>query len=124
VIEKCIEANIRPFFGPIKVAKLETRHFERYREIRTETVSDATVDRDFTYLKSALLLEYKKTPRRVIKVPHMPKSGEDNVRLGFLEFDGYERVLTELPMSLKCLFVMAYNIGNRRHPPRTQMASS
>jgi integrase len=114
VIEKCIEANIRHFFGPIKVVKLETRHFERYREMRTETVSNATVDHDFTYLKSALLLEYQKTPSRVIRVPHIPKSGEDNVRLGFLEFDGYERVLAELSMSLKCLFVMAYHIGNRR----------
>jgi len=114
VIEKCIEANVRPFFGAVKVAKLETRHFERYREMRTETVSNATVDHDFTYLKSALLLEYKKTPSRVIKVPHIPKSGEDNVRSGFLEFDGYEKVLAELPMSLKCIFVMAYHIGNRK----------
>ena len=27
VIEKCVEANIRPFFGPIKVARLETGAF-------------------------------------------------------------------------------------------------
>ena len=114
VIEKCIEANVRPFFGPLKVAKLETRHFERYREMRTESVSNATVDHDFTYFKSALLLEFKKTPSRVVKVPHIQKSGEDNVRSGFLEFDGYEKVLAELPMSLRCMFVMAYHIGNRR----------
>src|SRR3984885_10391370 len=40
VIEKCIEANIRPFFGSLKVARLETRHFEQYREMRTESVSN------------------------------------------------------------------------------------
>lgn len=114
VIEKCVEANIRPFFGPIKVARLETAHFERYREMRTKTVSNATVDHDFTYLKSALLLEYKKTPSRVVKVPHIPKSGEDNVRSGFLALDGYEKVLPELPLSLKCMFVVAYHIGNRK----------
>ena len=114
VIEKCVEANIRPFFGPIKVAKLETAHFERYREMRTKKVSNATVDHDFTYLKSALLLEYKKTPSRVVKVPHIAKSGEDNVRSGFLAFDGYEKVLEELPLSLKCMFVVAYHIGNRK----------
>ncbi len=114
VIEKCIEANIRPFFGPKKVAKLETRHFEQYREMRTETVSNTTVDHDFTYLKSALLLEHKKTPSRVVRVPHIPKSGEDNVRMGFLEFDGYEKVLAQLPVSLQCLFVVAYHIGNRK----------
>jgi len=114
VIERCIEANIRPFFGAIRVAKLETRHFERYRELRIETVSNSTVDHDFAYLKSALLLEYKKTPSRVARVPHIPKSGEDNVRLGFLEFDGYEKVLAHLPMSLKCIFVLAYHVGNRK----------
>jgi len=114
VIEKCIEANIRPFFGQKKVAKLETRHFEQYREMRTEAVSNITVDHDFAYLKSALLLEYKKTPSRVVRVPHIPKSGEDNVRMGFLEFDGYEKVLGQLPISLKCLFVLAYHIGNRK----------
>src|SRR5262249_32213291 len=66
------------------------------------------------YLKSALLLEYKKTPSRVVRVPHIPKSGEDNVRMGFLEFDGYEKMLAQLPISLKCLFVLGYHIGNRK----------
>jgi len=114
VIERCVEANIRPFFGSKKVARLETKDFERYRETRTEVVSNATVDHDFTYLKSALLLEYKKTPSRVAKVPHIPKSGEDNVRQGFLEFNGYEKVLAQLPLSLKSAFVVAYHIGNRK----------
>lgn len=114
VIEKCVEANIRPFFGAIKVARLETGHFERYREMRAKKVSNVTVDHDLAYLKSALLLEYKKTPSRVVKVPHIPKSGEDNVRSGFLNFDGYEKVLAQLPDSLKCMFVVAYHIGNRK----------
>jgi integrase len=114
VIEKCIEANIRPFFGSMKVGKLETRQFERYRAMRTQEVSDATVDHDFTYLKSALLLEYKKTPSRVTRVPHIQKSGEDKVRHGFLELDGYKKVLAQLPLSLKSVFVVGYHIGNRK----------
>lgn len=114
IIERCIEANIRPFFGARKVAKLQTSDFDRYRQMRTQVVSNATVDHDFTYLKSALLLEYKKTPSRVLRVPYIPKSGEDNVRHGFLEFEGYEAVLAELPMSLKSAFVVGYHIGNRK----------
>jgi len=114
VIEKCVEANIRPFFGSLRVANLQTTDFERYREMRTKTVSHATVDHDLSYLKSALLFECKKTPSRVMRVPHIPISGEDNVRLGFLEFDGYEKVLEELALSLKCLFAIAYHIGNRK----------
>jgi integrase len=114
VIEKCVEANIRPFFGSKKVANLRTTDFEHFREIRRRTVSDNTVDHDLAYLKSALLLEHKKTPSRVNKVPHIPQSGEDNVRHGFLEFDGYEAVLEALPISLKSLFVVAYHVGNRK----------
>ena len=114
VIGKCIESHIRPYFGPKRVCKLVTRDFERYRQLRTERVSNTTVDHDLAYLKSALLLEYKKTLSRIVKVPHIPKSGEDNIRQGFLEFDGYERVLAELPLSLKALFVVAYHIGNRK----------
>jgi integrase len=114
VIEKCVEANIRPFFGSKKVAKLQTADFERYRQLRAETVSHSTVDHDLSYLKSALLLEYKKTPSRVTKIPYIQKSGEDNVRQGFLEFDGYEKVLAQLPLSLKSVFVVAHHIGNRK----------
>ena len=116
VIEKCIDANVRPFFGSKKVGKLESRHFDQYRRMRIEEdgVSNATVDHDFTYLKSSLIHEYKKTPSRVLKVPHIPKSGEDSVRKGFLDFEGYEKVLVELQTSLKCMFVVAYHIGNRR----------
>jgi integrase len=116
VIERCIAANIGPFFGPKKVAKLESQHFEQYRKMRLtkDGVCNATVDHDFTYLKSALMLEYKKTPSRVLKVPYIAKSGEDNVRHGFLELDGYDRLLAELPLSLKCIFVLGYHIGNRK----------
>jgi integrase len=116
VIETCIQKNIKPFFGAKRVVKLETKHFEQYRKLRIERdhVTNSTVDHDCAYLKSALLLEYKKTPSRVLRVPHIAKSGEDNVREGFLEFDGYERVLRELPLSLKCIFVLAYHIGNRK----------
>ncbi len=114
IIEKCIEANLRPFFGRKKADKLESVDFERYRKMRGKKVSNATVDHDFTYLKSALLLEFKKTPSRIARVPHIQKSGEDNVRHGFLEFDGYEKVLERLPLSLKSVFVVGYHIGNRK----------
>jgi integrase len=114
IIEKCVEANVRPFFGAKRVAKLQTTDFERYREIRARTVSDVTVDRDLAYLKAALRFEYKKTPSRVNRIPHIPKSGEDNVRHGFLDFDKYDDLLVELPFSLKSLFVVAYHIGNRK----------
>jgi len=117
VIEKCIEASVRPFFGQKKVASLRDTHFEQYREQRVanDGVSNVTVDHDFTYLLAALNLEHRKKPHtRVPVVPTIPKSGEDNVRQGFLDLNGYDRVLDTLPTSLKCLFVVAYHIGNRK----------
>lgn len=117
VIEKCIEASVKPFFGRIKVTNLKDKDFERYRALRIERdeVSNSTVDHDFTYLTAALNLEHrKKTNSRVSVVPTITKSGEDNIRQGFLELDGYDSVLDKLPISLKCLFVIGYHIGNRR----------
>ena len=103
IIEKCIEANLRPFFGRKKADKLESTDFEHYRKMKGKKVSNATVDHDFTYLKSALLLEFKKTPSRIARVPHIQKSGEDNVRHGFLEFDGYEKGSgTSSPIPQEC----------------------
>lgn len=117
VIEKCIEAHVRPFFGSLKVLKLDTKIFDEYRAERTgqDGVSNATVDHDLTYLSAALRLEHNKRPNtRVPVMPTIPKSGEDHVRQNFLAFDGYQRVLEALPASLKCLFVIGWHIGNRK----------
>ncbi len=117
VIERCVEAHVKPFFGAKRVVSLRDKDFERYRadRIANDGVSDTTVDHDFTYLKAALNLEHDKKPRtRVPVVPTIPKSGVDNVRHGFLELADYDKVLEKLPISLKCLFVVGYHIGNRR----------
>ena len=117
VIEKCIEANVKPFFHLKKVASLKGSDFEQYRagRIAGDGVSNSTVDHDFTYLMAALNLEHRKKPQtRVPVVPTIPKSGEDNIRQGFLELEGYDKLLDKLPISLKCLFVVGYHIGNRR----------
>jgi integrase len=49
-------------------------------------------------------------------VASIRREGDPNVavRSGFLEFEGYEKVLAELALSLKCIFVVGYHIGNRK----------
>jgi hypothetical protein len=76
VIKKCIDAHVRPFFGPKRVTKLESRHFEQYRKMRVEEdqVSNATVDHDFTYLKSALLHEYIENPEPCLQGSAHPEN--------------------------------------------------
>ncbi len=103
-IERSIEAHVRPFFGPLKVVSLSIDHFDEYRKKRTESdkrkVGNNTVDHDLAYLKAALTLEHSKKPRTLVPViPTIPMSGEDNVRTGFLDYAGYRKMLTALPLS-------------------------
>ena len=52
-------------------------------------------------------------PPVVARMPHIPKLPEDNVREGFLDLDGYRRLLAELPTHLRPLFVVGYHTGVR-----------
>jgi len=116
-IERTIESRLRPFFGKMKVFELKTKDFDRYRKERVEQdeVTNNTVDHHLAYLQAALKLEHDKKPHTSVPVmPTIPKSGEDNVRQNFLEFDGYQKVLAALPISLKLLFVIGWHLGNRK----------
>jgi integrase len=50
--------------------------------------------------------------------PAIPKLQSENVRQGFLEPEQYERLLEELPVNLKALFVCAYHTGARKNELR------
>lgn len=65
-----------------------------------------------------LRLGYEAEPKLVYQLPVIHKLPEDNVRLGFLEADQYERLLEELPANLTALFVCAYHTGARKNEMR------
>jgi len=57
----------------------------------------------------------RQTPRKVDSVPYMPMADEShNVRTGFLEVPGYQKILQELPVSLKALFICGYHVSTRK----------
>jgi integrase len=118
VWEKVIEANIRPFFGKLKADKLTTDHMDRYREKRKtqkrRPVSDSTVNRELSILRTAFHNARKRTPPKVTTVPYFPMREETNIRQGFLTDEQYDLLMTELPDELKPLFVTGYNSGLRR----------
>ena len=117
VMEYSINANLRPWFDLRKVSSIETADCERYQEHRlNQGVTNATVNRELACLRTAFIHESKRTPTRLKKgnVPYIPKLPETNVRRGFIEWDGYERILENLPMSLKALFVCGYHVGTRK----------
>jgi len=111
-----LDANIRPVFGDRKPASLTTADFEAHREVREKHVDPVTVNRELAYLRAALNNGMvRQTPRKVDSIPYMPMADEShNVRTGFLEVPGSKRILPELPVSLKALFVCGYHVSTRK----------
>jgi len=110
-----IEANIRPFFGNVRAARLTTEKLKQYRTTRKEAKrSDSTANRELSILRTAFHLGRKCTPPKVNQVPHFPMVTEANVRQGFLTDEQYANLRDALPDYLKPLFVVAYFTGIRR----------
>jgi integrase len=106
-------------------------HFEHLRELpaskfnasevrryvaarRDQGAGDATINRELAIIRRGFTLGKQGDPPLVQTVPYIPKLEEDNVRQGFLEPDQYERLLEELPLRMKALFVCAYHVGTRK----------
>ncbi len=111
----CVEANIRPFFGHIKVSRVTTETLREYRRKRVkEKRSEATCNRELSILRTALNLGRKCTPPKVVNVPYFPMVREENARQGFLTDEQYAKLRDALPDYLRPLFVTAYFTGVRR----------
>ncbi len=110
----CIEANIRPYFGNIRVARLTTETLRDYRRQRVgEGRSETTCNRELSILRIALNLGRKCTPPKVNALPYFPMVRENNARQGFLTDEQYAKLRDALPDDLKPLFVTAYFTGVR-----------
>jgi integrase len=110
----CIEANIRAFFGNIKVSRLTTETMREYRRKRiAEGRSETTCNRELSILRIALNLGRKCTPPKVNALPYFPMVKEQKARQGFLTDDQYAKLRDTLPDHLKALFVTAYFTGVR-----------
>jgi integrase len=109
------KAHIEPAIGSVPAARLTSAAIRRYIESRRgEGASDATINRELSIIRRGFSLGREEDPPLVRRAPKVPKIAEDNARQGFLEPDQYERLLTELPLRLKSLFVCAYHIGTRK----------
>jgi len=111
-----IEANIRPYFGDLKAARLTTEKLWEYRKdrIRKAAVEHSTVNRETSVLRIAYNFGRKKSPPTVLHVPHFPMVKETNIRQGFMKDTEYKKLVAELPTELKPLFVVAYATGVRK----------
>jgi hypothetical protein len=110
----CIKANIRPYFGQMKVSRLTTKTLKEYRQKRlAEGRAETTCNRELSILRIALNLGRKCTPPKVSVIPHFPMVREENARQGFLSDQQYAKLRDILPDYLRPLFVVAYFTGVR-----------
>lgn len=126
------EAHLKPLLKNVKAHKLTTDRLKQYRRERISRIvakkrpansdelervkksADTTVNRDFALLRAAMNHATRRTPPKVLKVPHFPMVSEDNARQGFLEQGQYEKLRDAfMDSSIRLLFVVGYNIGCR-----------
>ena len=107
---------MKSFFGPIKAHAITSATIENYQKKRLNAGrSIATINRELAGLRAALRLEERRKPARISlgEIPFWHALPESKPREGFLDFDGYEKVLEALPGSLKIPFVIGYHGGMR-----------
>jgi len=115
IMGKVIAKNIRPFFGKLKAQRLTTDLMDKYRaKRRAEKVSDATVNRELSILRTSFHNARKRTPPKVLVVPYFPIVAETTIRKGFLTDEQHDKLLAELPEELKALYLTGYITGLRR----------
>jgi integrase len=116
-VTQIVEKWLRPYFGKRIASTLKTSDFEKYRSERTPELEQATINRHMAYLRSGYHTGLKRmTPPLVdFVIPYFPMESEaDNVRQGFIEYDGYVKIRAALTASLKPLFICGYHVSTRR----------
>jgi integrase len=111
-----VEKNLRPFFGRTRAIRLSTDLMDRYRVKRRheDGVTDATVNRELSILRTAFHNARKRTPPKVYAVPYFPMVKETTVRKGFLSDEIYAKLRDALEHELKALFISGYVTGIRK----------
>jgi integrase len=106
--------QLKPVFGNIRAAEFTSDHLRRYRATRLKNgATRATVNREVEVLARAWNLGLRCDPPKVGRAFYFPMYEENNVRTGFLEDDGYHRLHSALPASLKPLLLVAYHVPCR-----------
>ena len=113
-LESRLKNHLEPAFGEIRAAEFSTGHIKRYvRQRLNNEATSATINRELEIVERAFALASESDPPKVVRRIHIPMLQEDNVRIGFLDDEGYVRLKQELPDYLRPMFVVAYHVGNR-----------
>jgi integrase len=106
--------HLVPAFGEIRAAEFSSSHVKAYiRARRKAEAANASINRELAVLRRAFRLAAAEDPPLVMRVPLIPHLPEENVREGFLDLDGYHKLLLALPDRLKLVFIVGYHTGAR-----------
>jgi integrase len=118
-VECRYRANVEPVLGRLLASRFGPAQVRQYIGGRqTAGRSNATINRELAIVRRGFKLGAQQDPPLVHRQPAIPVLAEDNVRQGFLEQDEYERLLEELPTTLKALYVCGYHTGARKNELR------
>jgi integrase len=119
-----IENGLRPYFGDMLAARVDTEEIERWMRWRStqrlrkvegrDTLQPASINRELSILRRGFQLGYERKPQLVEKIPPIKKLGENNVRKGFIAPEQYRALIEALPEHLRGITCVAYHVANRK----------
>jgi integrase len=113
-----VNAHIRPYFGKTRAERVTSEQLMEYRIKRQDAgAAPSTVNRELTHLRNALRTAAHDTPPLIplACIPRFTMVSElGRARQGFLEDDGFAKLIVEMPMYLVPLVTVAYNTGIRQ----------
>ena len=114
-LRRQVRDHIDPSLGRLRAPAFGTHHVKHYiNRRRSEGASDATINRELHTIRRGYRIAYRSDPPLVSRVPYIAKLTENNVRRGFIEYDQYLALRSELPFHWALFLVIAYNTGVRR----------
>ena len=118
-VEWRYKANVKKPLGRLPASRFGSVQVKQYiLQRQAAGASNATINRELSIVRRGFKLGYEAEPKLVSLVPVIHKLPEDNARQGFLEPDQYEKLLEQLPLNLKALFVCGYHTGARKNELR------
>jgi integrase len=119
VVEWRYKAHIESVLGHVAASRFGSAQVKQYIERRRAAgAENSTINRELAILRRGFRLGDEAEPKLVHQVPKIHSLPENNVRMGFLEQEQYERLLEEVPASLKALFICGYHTGARKNELR------